>query len=128
MQNNKSSFIGYLGQDIDVFQMPSGDQVGTARLAVTKKWKKDGELQEKTTWITLKFSDFKKSVFPYLKKGTKIAVDCEYSPREYQDKDGKNRIAPEFFVSSITLMGGINKTTNQNEVTDHSDEVDDLPF
>jgi len=50
---NRVQLIGYLGQDPEARFTPTGKQVVKFSLAVSKRWKKEGAVQEHTEWINI---------------------------------------------------------------------------
>ena len=73
---NKAINLGNLGADPEIRTFGNGGKVCNLRLAVTEKWKKDGEDKEKTEWV--QFAVFNEGLIrvceKYLKKGSKVLV------------------------------------------------------
>lgn len=94
---NSCEFIGNLGADPEIRSFQSGGRVANLRLAVTEKWKKDGQQQERTEWISLAvFSDGLVGVVErFLRKGSKIYVRGQWRTRKWQDQSGADRYSTE---------------------------------
>lgn len=94
---NSCEFIGNLGADPEIRSFQSGGRVCNLRLAVTEKWKKDGEAQERTEWITIAiFTDGLVGVAErYLRKGSKLYVRGQWRTRKWQDQSGNDRYSTE---------------------------------
>lgn len=94
---NSCEFIGNLGADPEIRSFQSGGRVCNLRLAVTEKWKKDGEAQERTEWITIAiFTDGLAGVAErYLRKGSKLYVRGQWRTRKWQDQSGNDRYSTE---------------------------------
>lgn len=99
---NVCNFIGHLGADPEVRSFQNGGKVCNLRLAVTERWKKDGEQQERTEWVPIAvFSDGLVGVVErYLRKGSKVFVRGQFRTRKWQDQSGADR-----FTSEIVLQG-----------------------
>lgn len=78
----------------------------------------------------------------FVKKGTKIAVECEAKQDEYKDRNGNDVRTVSFIVRNFEFMErkGSSQTTESNSVAEHSPQAtegfyptvdgddDDLPF
>ena len=111
---NRVEFIGRLGADPEIRQLPSGGKVANMRLAVSETWrdKQSGEKKEKTEWIPITvFSEgLVRVVEQYLKKGAQIYVSGQWQTRKWQDKDGNDKYSTEVvlqgFNSQLTMLDG----------------------
>lgn len=94
---NQCEFIGNLGADPETRSFTNGGQVCNLRLACTETWKKDGQKQERTEWITVAiFGDgLTKVAAEYLRKGSKIYVRGQWRTRKWQDQSGADRYSTE---------------------------------
>jgi single-strand DNA-binding protein len=105
---NKVCLIGNLGRDPESRTFPSGDQITTASIATTEKWKdkKTGEQKEQTEWHYLQFRGPLAGVAAqYLRKGSSVYVEGKIQSRKYE-KDGVERIAYEINVREMQMLGG----------------------
>lgn len=141
---NDCTFIGRLGKDPEVRDLQSGDKVASFTMALSKSWKdKDGNKQEKTTWINCSvFGKQAEVIQKYVKKGDLLYVESELQVDDYE-KDGQKRQAHKFVVKNFTMLGSKNEpkpssssgdihpSMKQPEraVPDHAEIGDDeLPF
>lgn len=88
---NRAILIGNIGTDPRVFRNEQNElTMVTFRMATTQKRKAGDETQ----WHNIKVLDKHKLPFAseYLKKGAKVAVSGLIDEREYEVKDGKQRI------------------------------------
>lgn len=94
---NQVEFIGHLGADPEIRSFQNGGKVANLRLAVTEKWKKDGQPQERTEWIAVAiFGDGLVGVAErYLRKGSKVFVRGQWRTRKWQDQGGNDRYSTE---------------------------------
>jgi single-strand DNA-binding protein len=100
----KTVIIGNLGQDAQVKTTQQGQAFSSFTVAVTEK--RNG--QETTTWFSCSGwgERFTGNLVQYLKKGTKVYLEGNYSPAIYQRNDGTNDISHNFMVNHIELLGG----------------------
>lgn len=109
---NQCQFIGNLGADPEVRTFQNGGKVCNLRLAVTEKWKKDGETKERTEWVTVAiFSEGLIGVAErYLRKGSKVYISGKMQTRKWQDQSGADRYSTEIilqgFDAKLTMLDG----------------------
>ncbi len=109
---NQCNFIGNLGADPEVRSFNNGGKVCNLRLAVTEKWKKDGQAQERTEWVTVAiFSEGLVGVAErFLRKGSKIFVSGKMQSRKWQDAQGADRYSTEIvlqgFDAKLVMLDG----------------------
>lgn len=104
---NKVLLMGYVGRDVEVKFMQSGDAVANVGLATTTSWKdkSSGEKKEKTTWHNLVFYRQTAEIAgKYVKKGDPIYVEGSIENREYE-KEGVKRSITEIIVDRMQLLG-----------------------
>lgn len=103
---NSCSFIGNIGKDVEVKTFENGGKVGNTSLAITKQWKdKDGNKQEKTTWLNLEIpAHLVDSAAQYVKKGRQVHISGELDIRDYE-KDGQKHYAHSIRVDGYQLLG-----------------------
>lgn len=94
---NQIELIGNLGADPEIRSFQNGGKVVNLRLAVTEKWKKDGQAQERTEWVPVAiFGDGLAGVAErYLRKGSKVFVRGQWRTRKWQDQSGADRYSTE---------------------------------
>lgn len=127
---NKVVLTGRLTTDPDIRNAPSGMLVARYRLAVPRKYKKDGEQQaDFISCITFgKSADFAER---YLQKGTKICVSGRIETGHYTNKDGKTVYTTEVVVEEHEFCEKKNAPSGSEESNIAFDDVtpdDDLPF
>lgn len=108
---NRYSFIGNIGNDAEIRRIDSAARnVINFSVAVGKKWKdKDGEWQEKTTWIrcALWRKDDQLKIATYLTKGTKVYIEGEPTARAYMQGD-EAKASLEVTVDNVELLNVVN--------------------
>lgn len=76
-------FIGRVGRDPEVRNLPSGEAVCSASIAVSRRWKDkaSGETKEQTTWVPLSMFGKTAELFgQYAKKGSQVRVNEMNAP------------------------------------------------
>lgn len=110
MALNQCQFIGHVGKEPEIKTLNSGARVANFSLAVTERWKKDGEQKERTEWINIVvWSDGLVGIVEkYVHKGSKLYVSGKMQTRKYE-KDGSDRYSTEVvlqgFDAKIELLG-----------------------
>ncbi len=101
----KTVIIGNLGQDAQIKATQQGKQYLSFSVAVTEK--RSG--QETTTWFSCSgWGDrfVTSQLGQYLKKGTKVYIEGNYTPSMFQRQDGSMDISHNLMVDQIELLGG----------------------
>lgn len=147
---NSCTFIGNLGKDPECRDV-NGGKVANFSIACTEKWKnRDGEKQERTTWVpVVVWGSLADVCQRFLHKGSKVYVCGKFSVRKYQDRDGNDRYATEVILQGpqaqlVMLDGkqdGGRAASNEGTTTTHygahggqssggfaDDLDDDIPF
>lgn len=103
---HQTIIAGNLGRDPETRYLTNGDPVCNFSVAVTEKWRKDGEQKEQTTWYRVNaFGKLAEICGQYLKKGSGVLVVGKMSAREWE-KDGVKRESWELRADSMQMLGG----------------------
>lgn len=94
---NKVILIGRICTDIESRTTTTGTAVATYRLAVDRRFKKEGQ-PEADFLSCVAFGNNGEFATKYLRKGIKIAVEGSIQTRSYDDKDGKKVYVTEIIV------------------------------
>ena len=107
----KTVIIGNLGQDAQVKTTQQGAQYLAFSVAVTEKRKG----QETTTWFSCSGwgERFTTTLAQYLKKGTKVYVEGNYTPSLFQRNDGTTDISHNLMVDQIEFLGSAPQAQGQ---------------
>lgn len=81
--------------------------VASFSLAVSRKWTKDGQEQEKTTWFRVSvWNEQANAVHKYLSKGRQVMVVGEVEEaRVFTDKTGNPRASLEVKAQNVKFLG-----------------------
>ena len=100
------TLIGHLGGEVESRYTPSGVMVSSFSMAVSRKWTKDGQEQEKTTWFRISvWNKPAEAVATYLGKGSKVLVVGEVeNARVFTDRDGNARASLEVTAQNVRFL------------------------
>lgn len=133
----KIMLIGRLGQMPETRNFESGSKVTQFSVAVSERYKKNGETIESTEWFRCeawnKLSDICEK---YLEKGKQVYIEGKMKTDTYE-KDGETRKIQKVMVNTLELLGS--KSDNGNATQDEKptpsakqaskhEEVNTLPW
>lgn len=108
---NVIAIQGRLAAAPEMRQTTTGKRVCTFRIACDRG-RKDANGNSQTDWIPCtaweKTAEF---IYKYFQKGSMIAVDGRLQSRQYQDKNGQNRIAVEIVANNVNFCGSKESTS-----------------
>lgn len=127
---NQCNFIGNLGADPEIRNIPSGAKVANFSIAVSEKWKdrNTGETKESTEWVRVVVwqEGLVKVVEQYLKKGSKVYVSGKMQTRKWQDQSGADKYSTEIvlqgFTGSIIMLDGRNNSDGGGQRQDSGNQ------
>ncbi|HAN21593.1 MAG: hypothetical protein A2Y15_05980 [Clostridiales bacterium GWF2_36_10] len=128
-----SVFSGRLTTDPELKSSTSGKPVCTFKIAVERGY---GE-QKRTYFPTLVAWNGYATFVSKLAKGTKITARCEYTERNYKDKQGNKRNVVEFLVQEIEAEPKRSQSQDDSSIPSYSGSEsgfedlssdDELPF
>ena len=133
---NNVSLMGRLTATPERKTTTSGKAVTSFTIAVERRFAPQGEERQTDFINCVAWGKTAEFVCKWFAKGDMIAVIGEIQTRNYNDKNGNNRIAVEVVVGQVSFCGSKNtNNTNLNvevENTDEGDFVDitngDYPF
>lgn len=113
---NRCTFIGRLGKDVEMRYAPSGLAIASFSIAVGKKYKKENQTVEETTWVNLSaFNKLAEICGQYLSKGSQVFVSCEFKMEKWQDNTGQDRYTPKFIIQDMQMLGSSNGQQQQQQ-------------
>ncbi|MEN6319771.1 MAG: single-stranded DNA-binding protein [Syntrophaceae bacterium] len=123
---NQIILIGRLGSDPELKYLPSGTSVTNFSFATSEKYKKEGEMQEVTTWHRIaaygRLADVCSS---YLKKGSLTFIQGKLRNNSWEDTDGNKHSDLRVVVEKIAFLDP--KKVHERS-PDESTPEDDVPF
>jgi single-strand DNA-binding protein len=115
--SNNVTLIGNLVDDPELRFTPSGVAMAKIRLAVNRRWQKDGEWQEDTSFFTgTVWREQAESAAESLQKGTRVIVTGRLEQRSWETDQGDKRSVVEIQIDEIGpslrwATASVNKTT-----------------
>lgn len=109
---NKVVLIGRLTKDPELKFTPTGTSVTTFTLAVSRRYKKEGQPQADFIQIVA-WGKTGEGVANYKKKGALISVAGRIETRNYEAKDGTKRYVTEVIAEEIIFLDYENKQQGQ---------------
>lgn len=109
---NKVVLIGRLTKDTELKFTPTGTSVTTFTLAVSRRYKKEGQPQADFIQIVA-WGKTGEGVANYKKKGALISVAGRIETRNYEAKDGTKRYVTEVIAEEIIFLDYENKQQGQ---------------
>ena len=98
---NHVQLIGRLGKDPESKFTPTGKKVTHFRLAVSQRWKTNGEMKEFTEWVNIEvWGRLGEVCQEYLKKGSLVYLEGRLKTEKYDDKGGDTK----YFTKVVTQM------------------------
>lgn len=102
MNGAEVSFTGTLGRDVELRFTPGGRAVGNTSIAVSRRFQKDGEWQETTTWWNLTiWGEMGENAAASLVKGNRVIVTGRVEQRQWEDDEGNKRTSMDLIVDEI---------------------------
>ncbi len=100
--SNNVTLIGNLVDDPELRFTPSGVAMAKIRLAVNRRWQKDGEWQEDTSYFTgTVWREQAESAAESLQKGARVIVTGRLEQRSWETPEGDKRSVVEIQIDEI---------------------------
>ncbi len=100
--SNNVTLIGNLVDDPELRFTPSGVAMAKIRLAVNRRWQKDGEWQEDTSFFTgTVWREQAESAAESLQKGARVIVTGRLEQRSWETDQGDKRSVVEVQIDEI---------------------------
>lgn len=106
MNLNKVFLIGRMTQDPEVRSTPSGQTVGTLRIATNRVWnnQQSGQKQESTEFHTVvAWGRLAEIASQYLKRGGLVMIEGRLQTRSWTGTDNVKRYATEIVAENLQL-------------------------
>jgi len=101
---NRVQLIGRLGKDPDGRFTPTGKQVVNFSLAVSNRWKSQGEAKEYTEWVNIEaWGRLGEICQEYLKKGSLVYIEGRLKTDRYET-DGETKYFTKVVASTMQML------------------------
>ena len=102
---NRVQLIGYLGKDPEARFTPTGKQVVKFSVAVSNRWKKDGEMREHTEWVNIEaWGGLAETCNEYLRKGSLVFMEGRIKTDKYQDDSNVTRYFTKVVINQMQML------------------------
>lgn len=106
MNINRVCVVGNLTRDVELRATGSGTQIGSLRIAVNTRIKRDGEWSDKANYFDVTvFGNQADACAKFLHKGSQVGVDGRLDWREWE-QDGNKRQAVQIVADTVQFLGG----------------------
>ena len=127
--------IGHIGFK-ETAAAQNGTKIVKLSVALKKKYKdRDGQLQEKTTWVNVKaFQKLAENMDNYANKGDLIYIEGEFQQEKYTDKQGAEKVSVSILANEFRLLGNKGdkntspKPENRGNLKESKFIDDDIPW
>ncbi|MCP4138933.1 MAG: single-stranded DNA-binding protein [Chloroflexi bacterium] len=102
---NRVQIIGRLGQDPDARYTPTGKQVVKFSVAVSNRWKKDGDVKEYTEWVNIEaWGRLAEVCNEYLRKGSLVFIEGRLKTDKYVDDTNTTRYFTKVVIQQMQML------------------------
>ncbi len=102
---NKVIMMGHVASDIDLRATPNGINVATFRIAVDRRFQKQGEEKLTDFFNVVVWRQQAEFVQKYFGKGRMILIEGEMNTRAYTDKNGNQATWYEIVAERVSFTG-----------------------
>ncbi|MDH3298535.1 MAG: single-stranded DNA-binding protein [Gemmatimonadota bacterium] len=103
---NRVILVGNAGADPDVRRTPSGTAVAHLSLATNRRYRVNGELQERTDWHRLTFwAAAAETVERYVRRGNRLYVEGRIEYGSF-DREGQSVPTTDVVVQEFVFLDG----------------------
>lgn len=118
---NRVQLIGRLGKDPDLRFTPGGKKVVHFSLAVSQRWKSNGETKESVEWVNVEaWGRLAEICQQYLSKGRLIYMDGRLRTERYEDKGGETRYYTKIVMQNMQML---ERKPDEPEAPEEAEEV-----
>jgi single-strand DNA-binding protein len=127
---NKVILSGRLVKAPEVRFLPSGMQVATFSIAVTRKFKdKNGNWNEEVSYFDIEtFGKVAQRAAESLNKGYQVLIEGQLRQEKYQDKNGNKRSKIKIIASKVNLLGKPKSATANAQDTKAEEVEEEIAF
>jgi single-strand DNA-binding protein len=102
MSNSQTTMIGNLTRDPELRYTAGGQAVASFGLAVNRRWQKNGEWQEETSFFNVTaWGELGENSAASLPKGSRVIVYGRLTQRSYETNEGEKRSVVEVVADEI---------------------------
>jgi single-strand DNA-binding protein len=131
--SNNVTLIGNLTMEPELRFTPSGVAMARIGIAVNRRFQRDGEWQEQTSFFYgTVWREQAEHVAESLQKGTRVIISGRMEQRTWEDREGQSRESVEVVIDEIGpslrwATATVNKTQRSGGVWAGGDQGADVP-
>ena len=124
---NRIILVGNVGSDPDVRRTAAGTPVAHVSLATNRRFRRNGEAQERTDWHRLTFwSSAAETVEKFVRRGARLYVEGRIEYGSYE-RDGQSVPTADVVVQDFVFLDPAAGRDEEEERLDAIDEESLLP-
>ncbi len=102
MADSFVTLVGNITRDPELRFTSSGQAIASFGIAVNRRWQKNGEWQEQTSFFNVTaWAQLGENVAQSLGKGARVIVTGRLEQREYETREGEKRTAVDIVADEI---------------------------
>jgi single-strand DNA-binding protein len=102
MTDNNVTIIGNVVRDVEIRYTPSGATVATFGVAVNRRWKRNDEWQEETSFFDVKaWAQLAENITESIQRGTRVIVTGRLEQRSWETDSGDKRSKVEIVADEV---------------------------
>lgn len=122
---NRVILVGNAGSDPDIQRTASGTMVAHVSLATNRRFRVNGEMQERTDWHRLTFwAAAAETVEQYVRRGNRLYVEGRIEYGSY-DRDGQSVPTADVVVQEFVFLDGTGDEDHRTEAADEALDVEE---
>lgn len=129
---NRVQLIGRLGRDPESKFTPTGKKVTHFSLAISQRWKANGESKEYTEWVNIEaWGRLGEVCQEYLTKGSLVFLEGRLKTEKYEDRDGETKYFTKVVTQFIQFLSGNragDSLLEQGNATGEEELEPEIPF
>lgn len=127
---NKASIIGNVGSNPELRYTPSGRPVASFTVATNRRYEKNGERVEETTWFSVVvWNKLAESCNQFVAKGQLVFASGRINLNKWVSSDGQQKSRLELHAQNVIFLSRANQEAVSEEVEPlDMGEPEDLPF
>lgn len=113
---NKVIMMGRIVNDIELKTTPAGVNVASFRIAVDRRFQKQGEEKKSDFFNVVVWRQQAEFVSRYFSKGRMVMIEGEFNTRPYTDKNGNQATWYEIVADRVGFTGEKSQASNSAPV------------
>lgn len=125
---NSVIICGRLGRDPEMKTLQNGQNLCSATVATSEKFKKGEEWQERTEWHSVTAWGYQAEALAKAFKGAIVTIQGKLQTRSWEGQDGKKNFKTEIVAERIQVAAGKASQERREESQGSEGSDTDVPF